>query len=146
MTILQIQEADFDEWITMAIDLWPEEDPQEMPDILRTVQNDSRNANFICRSDDGAAMGFINLSIRSDYVEGSDTSPVGYIEGIYVKPEYRKSGVGRALVAFAENWARTQGCKEMGSDTYQENTQSREFHKKAGFTEAGIMVAFIKKI
>jgi len=146
MTIFEITPNDFTDWLEMAIDLWPEEQPEDMPEILLGLQKDPKNKNFICRSDTDEAIGFINLSIRTDYVEGSDSSPVGYVEGVYVKPAYRGSGIGKALIKHGETWAKSQGCQEMGSDAYVDNMQSREFHKKAGFAEAGIIVAFIKKI
>lgn len=37
-------------------------------------------------------VGFAQCQLRNDYVEGTDTSPVGYLEGIFVEKEYRHNG------------------------------------------------------
>lgn len=49
---------------------------------------------------------FANIALRHDYVEGTETSPVGYLEGVYVKENYRKKGYARELVEVCEKWAR----------------------------------------
>jgi len=90
-------------------------------------------------------MGFVEVS-RRDYVEGCRSSPVGYVEGIYVRPAYRKQGIGRELIRAAEQWAQRQGCTEMGSDTGLDDTQSIFFHEALGFREADRQVVFLKKI
>lgn len=42
-------------------------------------------------------IGFSMLSIRTDYVEGAEKSPTGYLEGIYVEPEYGKEGYSERI-------------------------------------------------
>ncbi len=79
-------------------------------------------------------------------MEGSSSSPVGYVEGIYVKPEYRKQGIARALLGLGEEWSRAHGCNEFASDTEIENVESQAFHLRAGFEEAQTIVHFIKKL
>jgi len=91
---------------------------------------------------EGKAIAVLSLDLRDDYVEGTSSSPVGYIEGIYVEPEHRKSGFARELIEFAKSWSKENGCKEMASDCYLENNYSRIFHNAVGFTEAGINVHF----
>ena len=91
-------------------------------------------------------IGFINLSIRIDYVEGSNSSPVAYVEGIYVKPEYRNKGIAKSLIANGEEWARFKGCTQMGSDIEMDNDISYKFHQKIGFDEANRIICFIKDI
>jgi aminoglycoside 6'-N-acetyltransferase I len=101
---------------------------------------------LICKTDEGIAAGFANISIRKDYVEGSNSSPVGYIEGIYVKPEFRKQGIAKNFVEMAEDWSRDRGCKELGSDTEIENVESQKFHRRIGFTRESTIMHFIKAI
>lgn len=91
-------------------------------------------------------VGFIYLNLRTDWVEGTKTSPVAYIEGLYVKPKYRKKGIGKKLVEYGEQWGQKRGATEYGSDTELVNKASIAFHKKIGFKEANRIVCFAKKI
>lgn len=86
------------------------------------------------------------MSIRSDYVEGAGTSPVGYLEAIYVKPNFRKSNVAKELFNVCESWALQNSCTEMGSNTWLDNLESQKFHEKLGFQEDDRLVHYIKKI
>ena len=84
--------------------------------------------------------------MRCDYVEGTDSSPVGYLEGIYVAEAYRKQGFAKALLAACESWAKTKGCSEFASDCELTNTQSLQFHLRMGFEEANRIICFTKKL
>lgn len=138
-------DADFDAYVRMATILFDEEDPKEIPTILKEILQDPRYEVFICHDDSGKAVGFLELSTRTDYVEGSSTSPVGYIEGIYLEKPFRGQGNGRKLVEYAEEWCKQKGYTELGSDTELKNEASQAFHKAAGFTAEPI-VTFIKKV
>lgn len=95
---------------------------------------------------DGEAIGFAQCQLRHDYVEGTETSPVGYLEGIFVKEEFRKQGLAKKLLKECENWAALQGCTEFASDCELTNTTSFAFHKKLGFEEANRIICFTKKL
>ena len=92
------------------------------------------------------AIGFAQCQLRHDYVEGTETSPVGYLEGIFVREEYRRQGLAKQLLAACERWAEEQGCTEFASDCELTNTASQEFHKKLGFAEANRVVCFVKPL
>ncbi|PSB58202.1 aminoglycoside 6'-N-acetyltransferase [Chamaesiphon polymorphus] len=146
MKIVKIAQNDFNEWLDLALKLWPDYSSDEMQEILTEILDSDREAAFIVRDDLGKAIAFMNLSLRYEYVPEATQSPVGYIEGIYVKDEYRDRGVGKAMVEYAEQWALAQGCIELASDALVENTASHEFHTKTGFREAERTVYFIKSI
>ena len=90
--------------------------------------------------------GFAQCGLRYDYVEGTHSSPVGYLEGIYVAPEYRRQGCSKALLAACEAWAREQNCKEFASDCELTNKESLHFHLNLGFQEANRIICFTKKL
>ena len=90
--------------------------------------------------------GFAQCQLRHDYVEGTETSPVGYLEGIYVLPEHRSQGCARELLARCEQWAREQGCTEFASDCELENDLSLHFHLAVGFAEANRVICFSKNL
>ena len=92
------------------------------------------------------ASGFAQCQLRYDYVEGTECSPVGYLEGIYVEENCRRKGLARALLAACENWARERGCREFASDCELTNTQSLRFHLSLGFEEANRIICFTKKL
>ncbi|MCM1988226.1 aminoglycoside 6'-N-acetyltransferase [Oceanirhabdus seepicola] len=131
--------------VSMALDLWPEDTVDELKEEFTELLESEDDEVFLYQVK-GENIGFIHVAIRRDYVEGSDSSPVGYVEGIYVKPNYRKKGIARELVKKGEQWALSKGCCQMGSDIEYDNTISYDFHKKIGFKEANRIICFIKEI
>src|SRR5262245_52675833 len=107
--------ADATSWAAMRADLWPEETPgshvREVAELLASGPTD-RGATLVAEGSDGDLLGFVELSVRS-YAEECETDRVGYCEGWYVKPEHRRSGVGRALMAAGVEWARARVCTEL---------------------------------
>jgi aminoglycoside 6'-N-acetyltransferase I len=105
-----------------------------------------RFAQFIYRSPEGKALGFVEASIRTDYVNGTRHMPVAFLEGLYVKRESRRSGVARALVRAIERWAKSTGCRELASDASTRNRTSHAVHKSLGFKETERVVYFNKRV
>ena len=148
MTYSEISKKHFNDWVSSGLALWPHhvKKRERLENSFSRILESSKETAFICKDIDGEPVGFINASARTDYVEGSTARPVGYVEGIYVKPGYRRRGIAKMLVKQAEKWALKNGCAEMGSDTGLKNAQSRKFHIKAGFKETEKIIHFIKKI
>ena len=146
ITVQRIKPADFADWSAMALILWPDYEKEALEADLRKILNSSNQTTFLAKNEHQASIGFINASIRTDYVEGSDGSPTGYIEGIYVEPAYRRKGVAKALLKMGEAWMIQQGCTQVGSDAWEHNTASRLFHKNLGFSETEPVIHFIKNL
>lgn len=146
MNFTDVTQSDLNDWLEMALALWPYESKSDMLSLFDTLMASENDRMLIARTDEGTAAGFANVSIRKEYVEGSNSSPVGYIEGIYVKSEFRKQGIAKKFVELTEVWSRERGCTEMGSDTEIENTESQNFHRRIGFSGESHIVHFIKKI
>jgi aminoglycoside 6'-N-acetyltransferase I len=91
-------------------------------------------------------VGFIEGSIRSDYVNGTESSPVGFVEGVYVVPAWRRQGVARQLFAAIGDWARARGCRELASDALLENEASQRAHRALGFRETERVVYFSRPL
>ncbi len=91
-------------------------------------------------------IGFSQCQLRHDYVEGTSSSPVGYLEGIFVDEAHRKQGVAAALLEACEAWARSRGCREFASDCELDNVQSQKFHAAMHFEEANRIVCFTKQL
>ena len=126
----------------LALKLWPGHDRDEMHEELASIMEKPDAAFFLAENDSG----FAQCQLRRDYVEGTESSPVGYLEGIYVDDSHRCQGIARELLAACENWAREQGCREFASDCELTNTQSLRFHLGLGFEEANRIICFTKKL
>ena len=129
----------------LACQLWPDHTVEEMCAEFAEILAKPDAAFFLAYAEE-TAVGFAQCQLRYDYVEGTDSSPVGYLEGIYVTEEYRKQGVARELLTACESWAKEKGCTEFASDCELENTQSLQFHRNVGFEEANRIICFTKKI
>ena len=90
-------------------------------------------------------VGFLELRIRN-YAEGSKQQRVPYIEGVFVKPEYRQQGISSKLFATAENWARERCFNEIASNTATQNLVAQRAHMSFGFREVERSVSYLKKL
>ncbi|GAB3547017.1 aminoglycoside 6'-N-acetyltransferase [Spirosoma fluminis] len=146
MTILPVTQTDAYDWLQLALELWPDYEPEEMEDVTNAIAQSPKETAFIVRDESGTAIGFLNLSLRHDYVPGATHKPVAFVEGLYVRPAYQQQGIGRQLIERAEQWAREQGCRELASDALLDNVASAEFHNKVGFREEERTIFFIKPV
>ena len=145
MTIRRATPEDAHAVIRLALLLWPENDPEELHADLSPLLASSDAAVFLCEAD-GQAVGFAQSQLRRDYVEGCETSPVGYLEGVFIEAPYRRQGLAKALVAACQGWARERGCREFASDCELDNTDSLRFHLGIGFQEANRVICFTKRL
>ena len=129
----------------LACKLWPDNAVEGLRSEMGEILAKPDAAFYIAYVEDVPA-GFAQCQLRYDYVEGTDSSPVGYLEGIYVADEYRKQGFARELLTACEDWAKEKGCAEFASDCELSNTQSLQFHLNVGFAEANRIICFTKKI
>lgn len=143
--IAPLKPEEFDDWVSLSLALFTEYTREEMELRLKRRAQLNKNQTLMAKSD-GRSVGFVTVSIRSDHVEGTSTSPVGYLESIYVAPEFRNRGLARALYDMAESWCGMQGCTEMGSDTWHWNKEALEFHRQLGFMDVHTLTHFFKKI
>ena len=142
------QPADAEAWCAMRVALWPDGTPEShRREIERFFAGELRMplAVLVAVDDDARLVGFAELSIRA-YAEDCVTDRVAFLEGWYVVPAMRRRGIGRALVAAAEDWARSQGCSEFASDTRIDNLDSAAAHHALGFTETGRLRCFRKDL
>ncbi|MBI3728493.1 MAG: GNAT family N-acetyltransferase [Burkholderiales bacterium] len=134
-------------WLALRQQLWPEGKSEEhLAEMSELLESPERYAQFIEFGETGEALGMVEVSLRSDYVNGTDTSPVAFLEGLFVVPQARKKGIARTLVAEAERWAKSKDCSEFASDALLENTASHDMHTALGFAETERVVYFKKRL
>ena len=128
----------------LAIQMWEDNVLEELAADLAEIISSHEAAVFL-GTIDGQAIGFAQCQLRHDYVEGTETSPVGYLEGIFIEETYRRKGFAKQLLAACEEWAKKQGCTEFASDCEIGNDASLAFHLKLGFAAATRIICFAKK-
>ena len=129
--------------VSLALSLWPDNSAEAFTEDFSELIRSSEAAVFLA-FDGEMPVGFAQCQLRHDYVEGTESSPVGYLEGIFVKESHRNCGYARLLLSACEIWARSKGCREFASDCELTNEESLRFHLKAGFTEANRIICFSK--
>ena len=136
---------DADALAALAGQMWTEHAPDELAAEFRELIKNGEAACFL-KYIDGRPVAFAQCQLRHDYVEGTDSSPVGYLEGVFVAEAYRRQGVAVELLAACENWAKEQGCAEFASDCELDNADSLRFHLAAGFEETNRIICFRKAL
>jgi len=136
---------DMEDWLRMRKAFWPDcpEDKhrQEMEQSLSLP-----GVVFVAEHKEAGLVGFAEISIRKDYVEGASGGPVPYVEGWYVDETYQGSGIGRSLIEAAEQWSLEKGFTQIASDTLVDNSKSIAVHTALGFREVERCVHFIKSL
>lgn len=143
--IRKAEQKDLSTLTALALALWPSHGEEELKEEVSALLKREDAALFLaCEGEE--SLGFAQCQLRRDYVEGTQSSPVGYLEGIYVAQADRGRGIARQLLAACENWAREMGCTEFASDCELGNTASLRFHLNVGFREANRIICFTKRL
>jgi len=129
----------------LAVQMWISHDVLDMTQEFEALIAQEECAVFLA-VEEGAAVGFAQCQLRHDYVEGTQSSPVGYLEGMYVQPAYRRKGTARQLLTACEGWAREMGCSEFASDCELDNEGSLAMHLALGFKETNRVICFTKQL
>lgn len=143
--IKRAEEKDIAAIANLAAMMWSNHSIEELNNEFSDLFM-KEEAQFFLKYENDIPVGFAQCQLRHDYVEGTETSPVGYLEGIFVKEGFRHKGYAGALLAECENWAKSKGCKEFASDCELDNDDSLQFHRAMNFTKANRIICFTKKI
>ena len=129
----------------LAIQMWTGHAQQDLAEEFCQLTMSDEAACFIKYVED-KPIAFAQCQLRHDFVEGTASSPVGYLEGIFVSEGYRKQGYAAQLLSACEKWAREKGCTEFASDCELDNLDSFRFHMALGFEEANRIICFRKDL
>jgi aminoglycoside 6'-N-acetyltransferase I len=143
--IRTITERDRPAWARLRDALWPGSPADHDAETRRYFEMSAPTMVVFVAEAADRLVGFLELDFRK-YAPGCRSSPVPFLEGWYVEPARQRQGIGRALVAAAEAYARAAGHVEIASDTEVENTASIAAHAALGFEEAERVVSFRKAL
>jgi aminoglycoside 6'-N-acetyltransferase I len=134
-------------WLDLRLALWPDASADEHRGYMAiSLAQPERFLQLMIYDSRRQPIGFIEGSIRGDYVNGTESSPVGFVEGVYVVPAWRRKGIARLLFAAISDWARARGCRELASDALIDNEVSQRAHRALGFRETERVVYFAKPL
>ena len=128
-------------WLALRSALWPDVSEAEH---LSGMADALARGHYVrlAVTPRGSAVGLVEASKRADYVNGTSSSPVAFLEGLYVVPASRRQGVARALVQSVVQWALAEGCSELASDSLLDNSVAHAAHLALGFEETERVVYF----
>ena len=147
MNIRRTEDISDPDWLPLRCAFWDGESEEEhYASLVKFTTTHAPYFAFIANDEDGKAVGFAEISVRRDYVNGTQSSPVLYLEGIFVLPEYRSRGISGQICRAAEDWGRANGFREFASDSDIDNEVSIRAHLGLGFEETDRVVCFRKQI
>src|SRR4051812_3082738 len=146
-TIERCSSLDQPGWLQMRMALWTDATADDHRGYMAvSLAQPERFLQLMMYDEKREPIGFIEGSIRGDYVNGTETSPVGFVEGVYVAPAMRRKGLARQLFAAIGDWAKARGCRELASDALLANEASQRAHLALGFRETERVVYFTKAL
>ena len=129
----------------LAVIMWDENSVEDLSNEFAELLSKD-DAQIFLKYENDIPVGFAQCQLRHDYVEGTETTPVGYLEGIFIMEGYRNRRYAKELLNECEMWAKDKGCKEFASDCEVDNDISFQFHMAMNFTEANRIICFTKKL
>ncbi len=100
--------------------------------LLAQLQPDEPDSLVLVAEASGALAGFVEVRVEHDYFSAE---PQAYLASIAVAPGAEGRGLGRALVAAAEDWARARGLPTLTLHVFAANARARGFYAALGFQE-----------
>jgi GNAT superfamily N-acetyltransferase len=83
--------------------------------------------------DEDKLVGICGIWIMTKYYVGKHIEP----DNVLVLPEYRGTGLGKALLAWVYEYGRSQGCIASELNCYLPNTAGQQFWEAEGYTAIG---------
>ena len=102
-------------------------------DIERALREAAPNDHFfVSENPDRVRTGFLHLQVQRDFFSGVRAC---HVADLAVATAFERRGIGRALLACAETWARGHRCKLLTLSVFPGNARARALYERSGFTE-----------
>lgn len=100
-------------------------------DLLHHLDDQPANSFvFVAEDEDGDRVGFMHLQKTQDFFTGRSNC---HISDLAVAPKHESKGVGRALLAHAESWAREHRCALVTLAVFPGNERARALYAAHGY-------------
>ena len=113
---------------------------EEYPALSHFISDVDEKSLYVYEKD-GEVIGFICVNQKEEPAYAgltwSQDPPCFVMHRMAVMPSARREGVGRKLIAFAENYAKERGVCYLRTDTFSKNTGMNILFKKCGFKKTG---------
>jgi len=90
--------------------------------------------------EDGAVVGFICVWAQMPPDDPSELRPCAHVSDLVVLPAWRGRGIGRALLARGEVYARSRGAERLRIGVLARNEGARRLYAATGFREAYVLL------
>ena len=100
-------------------------------DLLRDGFGESPKFRLLIAEWDGRAAGY---AMYFDYYSSFEGRPSIFLEDIYIRPEFRTNGIGKAMLAKIAALAKEQNYAGMRWEVLDWNTPAIDFYRKLGAT------------
>jgi GNAT superfamily N-acetyltransferase len=97
---------------------------------------------FIVAERDGRLLGWVHVEVA----EFIDSAPYAHIAGLVVDRSYRRQGIGAALMAEAEAFAREHGCAVVRLRSSATRTRAHRFYEDLGYANVKTQYSFVKAL
>ena len=131
--------ADYDDWHPLwqaYLTLYESELSDETTlDVFTRLSRGDGLYGVLARDDDGRAVGFVHWLFHPSTWS---TGPYCYLEDLFVAPDARAGGTGRALIAHVRDAAAHAGAKKVYWLTQQSNATARALYDRVA-TDTGFV-------
>lgn len=145
VSVVTVHEGLMEDWSRMRQSVYSGLADDFNEQEMRSFMSDATKECLIVLDERRRSVAMIEVALRN-VVDGCLSSPVGYIEGIFVEESCRRTGLARMLVAKAEAWCKSKNCSEIATDAELENSEAQRFHQHMGFEETYRTVGYRKTL
>ncbi len=107
--------------------------------LEETIRSGSEGL-LVAVTDTGGLIGFVTFTEKTESYPDTKITKFGEVEELYVSPEARGLGAGKALLAAAESYFKNLGYDYMRLKSSVYNTSSHEFYKSQGYETRQVLM------
>jgi ribosomal protein S18 acetylase RimI-like enzyme len=85
---------------------------------------------YVAEDEDATRLGFLHLQTHKDFFTGVLNC---HISDLVVAPDHDGKGIGSALIAFADRWAKEHRCRHVTLGVFPGNERARQLYERHGF-------------